>query len=272
MAQRKPDYEYLLGDGDAELDRLKFQQSVWGPITRRFFERLTVGRGWKCLDVGAGPGLVSMDLRERVGESGEVTALEPSEYYCDWFQQEIDRKRWSNMKILRGTSYDTPLPQAYYDLVFVRWVISFVPDPEVFLQPLAAAVSPGGIIAIEDYVHEGCTLFPQGGAWDRMPEAIRGWWRAGGGDPYVAAKLPSVLTRLGLKLVDYTPRCLAGGPDSPVMEWMGRFLKSQVPVMVDKGIMSPSEADAMREDWQKHLHNPETVFFSPFVVDVAGRR
>jgi hypothetical protein len=104
-----------------------------------------------------------------------------------------------------------------------------------------------------------------------MPEAIRAWWRAGGGDPYVAAKLPSVMKSLGLQTIDYTPNCLAGGPDSPVMEWMERFLTSQIPTMVEKNILSSAEAEQMRDDWQSHRENPNTVFFSPFVVDVAGR-
>ena len=272
MAQRKKDYEYLLGDGDAELDRLKFQRSVWGPVTRRFFDRLHVGQGWKCLDVGSGPGLVSMDLRQLVGDKGQVTALEPSEYYCDWFNREIAAHGWKNVSIIRGNSFESRLPENSFDLVFVRWVISFVPDPEAFLAPLVSTLKPGGVIAVQDYVHEGCALFPNGGIWDRMPEAIRAWWRAGGGDPCVAAKLLAVMQSLGLQVLDYTPNCLAGGPDSPVMEWMGRFLKSQMPVMVDKGILSQVDAQLMRNDWQAHRENPATVFFSPLVVDVAGRK
>jgi ubiquinone/menaquinone biosynthesis C-methylase UbiE len=271
MVHRKHDYEYLLGDGDAELDRLKFQQSVWGPTTRRFFGRLRVGQGWNCLDVGAGPGLVTIDLRHLVGDQGQVTALEPSEYYCDWFKQEIAVNNWRNVRIIRGNSFDTPLPEHYYDLVFIRWVIGFVPDPTAFLAPLISTLKPGGIIAVQDYVHEGCSFFPTGGILDRMPEAIRAWWRAGGGDPFVAAKLPSVMKALGLQMIDYTPNCLAGGPDNPVMEWMGRFLKSQIPVMVEKGILTSADAELVREDWQAHRENPDTVFFSPFVVDVAGR-
>ncbi|MEW5796987.1 MAG: methyltransferase domain-containing protein [Candidatus Zixiibacteriota bacterium] len=271
MARGRYDYEYLLGHSDAELDRLRFQHTVWGPVTRKFFDRLGVAEGWKCLDVGAGPGFVSLDLRERVGDSGEITALEPSELYRDWFRQEVEREGWSNVRILGGTSYDADLPRRHYNLVFVRWVISFVPDPKAFLIPLLDALTPGGIIALQDYVHEGCLLFPTGGPWDRMPEAIRAWWRAGGGDPYVAARLPAVMRNLGLKLIDYTPNCLSGGPDSSVMEWMGRFLKSQVPVMVEKRILTASEAEAMEADWSNHIDNPDTRFFSPLVVDVAGR-
>jgi len=265
-------YEYLLGDGEAEVDRLRFQHSVWGPITELFFDRLGVGPGWRCLDVGAGPGFVSMDLRRRVGNSGQVAALEPSEFFGQWLQQEINRGDWPNLQVLTGTSYEAPLPPDHYDLIFSRWVIGFVPDPEAFLQPLLKALKPGGIIAIQDYVHKGCALFPQGGAWDIFPEMMRQWWRSGGGDPFVGAQLPTAMKNLGLKIVDYNSTSLSGGPDSPVTEWMGRFVKSQLPVMVERRLLSKSEADAIMADWQAHRDNPSTIFFSPLVVDIGARK
>jgi ubiquinone/menaquinone biosynthesis C-methylase UbiE len=77
MLQQSTGSEYLLGINHEELERLRFQHSVWSAVTGSFFDRLHVRPGWKCLDVGAGPGFVSMDLQERVGEDGEVTALEP---------------------------------------------------------------------------------------------------------------------------------------------------------------------------------------------------
>jgi SAM-dependent methyltransferase len=266
------DYEYLLGDGDAELNRLKFQHSVWGAVTERFFDRLKVGEGWRCLDVGAGPGLVSIDIRKRVGESGEVVALEPSAFYRERFQGEILRRGWKNVRTKEGTSFDAQLPREHFDLIFIRWVIGFVPDPKSFLQPLIACLRPNGIIAIQDYVHEGCAMFPNGGAWDLFPDAMRKWWRVGGGDPYVGIKLPAVMRELGLLVIEYRPNTLSGGPESPVMEWIGRFQNSQLGVMVEKGLITQSQADAIERDWRGHQQNPDAIFFSPFVMDVAGRK
>ncbi len=268
----KPDYEYLLGDGAAEIDRLRFQHSVWGPVTERLFDRIGVKPNWRCLDVGSGPGFVSIDLRRRIGDCGEIAALEPSECFCDWLSGKDKQNNWDNVHIVSGTSYDAKLPPEYFDLVFTRWVIGFIPQPESFLQPLLAALKPGGIVAIQDYVHEGCALFPQGGAWDAFPEKMRQWWRSGGGDPSVAASLPDIVRRLGMSVNDYTPTSLTGGPDSPVVEWMGRFMKSQLPVMVERDLLTQVESEAMMADWRTHLENEATIFFSPFVVDLVAQK
>ena len=268
--QKKADY--LLGVNQIELERLRFQHSVWGPVTHKLFERLNIRKGWKCLDAGAGPGLVSMDLRERIGENGEITALDPSQFYLDWFQQEARKKEWTNVKCILGTAETASLPERYYDFIFSRWVISFVPDPEVFLKRLIASLRPGGIIALQDYYYEGLSLFPMGGAFDRMADAVRAYWRFGGGDPYVAGRIPAIYRKHGVKLTHYKPNVLSGDSNSAVMEWAHRFFSTHTQAMVDKKVIAQDEGDAMLSDWLVHRSNPATLFFSPIVVDMAGVR
>jgi SAM-dependent methyltransferase len=270
MPDIKAHDDYLLGVNQRELERLRFQHSVWGHITKKFFDRLNVGRGWRCLDVGAGPGLVSMDLRELVGETGEVTALDPSQFYLDCLGTQAHNKNWTNVKCVQGTAETTDLPSQYYDFVFVRWVIAFVPDPEKFLLPLLNALQTGGIIAIQDYYYEGLSLFPRGGIWDTMPDIVRAYYRSGGGDAYVTGKIPAIFRRHGVELADFTPTCLSGGPTSGVMEWAHRFFSLHIPLMAEKGVISREQADALMADWNAHRQNPDTLFFSPLVVDVAG--
>ncbi len=272
MTINKLGYEYLLGDGDKEIDRLHFQHTVWGPVTAKFFDRIGVSEGWRALDVGSGPGFVSFDIRHRIGSTGKLTALEPSASFRNWFAGRVSEQSWTNVTIVPGNSFEAELPQEFFDLIFVRWVIGFVPDHREFLSPLVAALKPGGIIAIQDYVHEGCALFPRGGAWDRFPEMMRQWWRSGGGDPYVGARVPKVMHELGLSVIDYTPTLLTGGPDSKVMEWMERFISTQLSVMVERKIASPAEAEAVLSDWNSHRTNSETIFFSPLVIDIAARK
>jgi SAM-dependent methyltransferase len=272
MPESKNHDEYLLGVNQQELERLQFQQGVWGANTRKFLGRLGVRNGWRCLDVGAGPGLVSIDLRGMVGEAGEVTALDPSPFYLEWLQREAASRGWNNVRCLQGTAEQAILPADTYDLVFVRWVVAFVPDLEKFLTQLFATVRPGGIIAIQDYYYEGLSLYPQGGACDKIADIVRAYYRSGGGDAYVTGRIPEVFGRHGFQLIDFTPTCLAGGPSSAIMEWAHRFFTVHFPIMAEKGIISREQSDQLLTDWQAHRQNQNTLFFSPLVVDVAGRK
>jgi ubiquinone/menaquinone biosynthesis C-methylase UbiE len=266
------DKEYLLGVNETEFERLRFQHGVWKQNTDSFLNRLNIRKGWKCLDVGAGPGFISLDLRLRVGAQGAVTALEPSEFYLEWLGKESKRRRWKNIETIVGTAETTPLAENHYNLIIVRWVIAFVPDPARFLLPLIRSLRKGGILAIMDYWYEGLSLYPQGGAFDRAADAVRKYYRSGGGDPYVTGKLPEIMRANGLRMIDFTPTQIAGGPDSAIIEWAHRFFVPHLPLMAGKGDCSKEEADAMLQDWLEHRKNPNTIFFSPIVVHVAGRK
>jgi ubiquinone/menaquinone biosynthesis C-methylase UbiE len=270
--ENKNNKEYILGVSKYELDRLKFQHSVWKEYTDKFFERLNMKNGWKILDVGAGPGFAAMDLLEKVGDSGEVTILEPAEYYLNYFKEYCLQNKIINTRYISGTVESSELPLDYYNLIFARWVIGFVPDAELFLDKLIRALTPGGIIAFQDYAYEGLAIYPRGGAFEKMPNAIRAYWRLEGGDPYIAARLPKMFKDRGIKLIDFTPISRAGNPDSPVYEWAHRFFKVHIQVMADKGIVTKQLADEMLADWLEHRNNPDSIFFSPIIVDVAGIR
>ena len=132
----KNNSEYVLGVNEYELERLKFQNGVWKEYTNKFFDRLNIKKGCRVLDVGAGPGFVAIDLLESTGNSGEVTILEPADYYLNYFKEYCAKNKISNTKYIQGTVESSELPKNYYDFIFARWVIGFVPDAELFLDKL----------------------------------------------------------------------------------------------------------------------------------------
>lgn len=266
------DKEYLLGANDAELQRLEFQHNVWKGITNGFFDRLTLQKGIRILDVGAGPGFVSIDLLERTGIESEITILEPSELFMNYIKEYSANKNITNFKFINDTVENTALPENYYDFIFLRWVIAFVANPELFLSKLVKSLAPNGVIAIQDYAYEGISLYPRGGAFDEIPDAVRKYYNSTGGDPYVTTKIPKLFKEQGITLIDFKPNVLAGGPASGVYEWANKFFSTHIQHMADKGIIPQDKADAMLADWIEHRNSEDSIFFSPIVVDVAGRK
>lgn len=264
--------EYLLGVNQYELDRLEFQHNVWKELTESFLDRLNIGAGMKVLDAGSGPGFVTMDLRKRVGDSGEVTALEPSKMYLDHFRNYSGEKGWNNTEFILGNAETAELPKGHFDLIFARWVIGFVPDPELFVKKLTLALKPGGILALQDYAFHGLNLYPRGGSYEKLSPAVEEYWKSTGGDLRIAARIPGIFKAEGLGLIDYKPNTLAGSPGSGVFEWHHLFLTQHVPLMAEKNIISIETGKEIIEDWNAHRANPDSLFFSPLVVDMAGKK
>lgn len=268
----KSEKDYLLGVNDFELNRLHFQHGVWKKVTDGFLNKTGLQKGWKVLDAGSGPGFVSFDIRKLIGDTGEITALEPSEVYLDHFRNFASENEWKNAETILGTAESAALPENYFDMVFSRWVIGFVPDPVKFISSLAGSLKPGGIIALQDYAFHGLNLIPRGGAYDKLPPYVMEYWKTTGGDLQIAERIPKIFKELGLEQIIYEPHSLAGDPESGIFKWHDLFITHHIPQMVQKGIMPSDIAEEILNDWNAHKNNPDSIFFSPLVVDMAARK
>ena len=70
---------YFASEADVEDEgaRLRLIEQASDPTTLAHLDRIGVGAGWRCLEVGAGGGSVAAWLGERVGPTGHVLALGP---------------------------------------------------------------------------------------------------------------------------------------------------------------------------------------------------
>jgi SAM-dependent methyltransferase len=263
---------YPLGTSDSELERLAFQHEVWGPVTRRFLERIGVARGARVLDLGCGPGLVSFDLARIVGEEGEVLALDESPRWIAHVEREAASKGIRNLRAVRLRVEEAELPAGRFDFVFARWVLSFVPDPAAVIRRVARALKPGGILAVEDYNHEGVSLFPESPGFRAVVRATRALYAKAGGDAWVAARAPAIFRAAGLELHSIVPNVLCGGPESGPFRWAGLFFPPFSASMEEQGLLGADERQAFLEEWAARERDPDAMFFSPIVVDAAARK
>jgi ubiquinone/menaquinone biosynthesis C-methylase UbiE len=264
--------QYPLGTSDQELERLRFQHEVWGPITRAFLARVGVAPGWKVLDLGCGPGLVTLDLAGMVGEEGEIVALDESPRWIEHVEREIRERRLSNVRAVRTRIQDADLPSETFDLVIARWVLSFLPEPANLVRRVSRALKQGGIFAVQDYNHDGVSLFPESEGFRAVVRATRAMYAQSGGDAWVAARAPAIFRQAGLETISIVPNVLCGGPGSDPFRWAGLFFPHFSGVMEEKGLLTSEERRRFLAEWSERERNPDAMFFSPIVVDAAGRK
>jgi ubiquinone/menaquinone biosynthesis C-methylase UbiE len=263
---------YILGTNQQELDRLGFQHKVWGGVTRAFLDRIGVSRGQRCLDLGCGPGFVVEDLLARVGPEGTVVALDESKLWVDYLTSRMRERGIDNVEIVQSRIQEVELEPASLDLVFARWVFSFLPDPAAIVKKLARALKPGGVFAIEDYNHEGISVFPESEGFKAVVRATRAMYVQSGGDPWIAGSMRRIFREARLETVEIRPNVMCGGPDSPVFRWAGRFFPHFSEAMVKKSLMTAGEREVFLREWGERERDPDAIFFSPFIVDAWARK
>lgn len=262
--------EYLLGTSDEELERLRFQHELWGPVTGAFLERAGLAAGQRVLDLGCGPGFLLEDLAAKVGPGGCLVGVDPSPRW-----EALLRERFGadpRVELVRGSVEQLELEPASFDLIVCRWVFCFLPDPAGAVGRLARALAPGGVLAIQDYNHEGISLFPASPGFEAAVRATRTWFAESGGDTWIGPKLPRHLRAAGLEVLPLNSTVLSGGPDSAVFRWADLFFGHFADLYRDQGRLGEEEHAAFRREWAERAGDPDAVFCSPILMDVAGRR
>ncbi len=133
------------------------------PLATEFLAATGVQPGWHALDVGCGPGALTVQLVERLG-SAAVTAIDPSESFI-----EAIRARLPEVDVRRGVAEQLPFPDNSFDLALTQLVVLFMADPVAGLAEMARVTRPGGVVGACVWDHAG-----GGGPLSLFWDAVRG--------------------------------------------------------------------------------------------------
>jgi len=203
---------------------------------------------------------------------GPVDAIEPSAAFSAGLRRLSKRDRFGDGTLWQCNLIDAPLPRNTYDLIFARWVFLFLPNPEAHLKKLAAALKPGGRLAIEDYSRWTLRMVPEPIEWEDFLKADGAFFDTQGGDVNIGARLPALFERAGLTVTDITPTTKVGHPGSAVWKWLTTYFLGILPRYAPLRPFTPKKAAALRRHWLAAARKKMSVLISPTVVDVVGKK
>ena len=168
-------------------------------------DRLGLREGWRCVDVGAGGGDVTVALAEIVGRDGRVYAVDSDPGARD----EVARAAAAHAQVIAVTQAgeDLLLPEPV-DLAFCRFLLMHVHEPVVVLGRMAQAVRGGGWVVAQEPITSAGRV---GGQPLSMPDARH---------PDVGARLPALARDAGLDIVDAWAEAPAGVGPGPVHDYL----------------------------------------------------
>ncbi|GAA3931398.1 class I SAM-dependent methyltransferase [Microbacterium soli] len=140
----------------------------------------------RLLDVGAGPGTITVDFASRVAH---VTATEISDEALRLSQALAAEQGAANIDFSVEDVHALSFADDGFDIVHAHQVLQHVGDPVQALREVRRVTRPGGLVAVRDADYAGFIWYPLLPELDEWLRLYREAARANGGEPDAGRRL-----------------------------------------------------------------------------------
>lgn len=194
--------EYLFHNQnqEPEVARMKMIEQLFDPVTIQHLETTGVDEGWRCLELGAGAGSVMRWMRERVGSSGSVVAIDRK---VEHLRGVVD----PSIQLIDGDFADAQL-DGDLDLAHCRFVLIHNRNGDALLRKMCDLLRPGGHLVVEEPDFTCARHLNQhaDGCDRRIHDAVCRAFEDRSLDPAYGLTLPRKIESAGLEIVDVDSR------------------------------------------------------------------
>ena len=120
--------------------------------------------GLTLLDVGCGPGSITVDLAALVHPS-RVLAIDVSDTAIAATRSAVAERGLDNVEAREGSVYE--LDGESFDVIYAHQVLQHLSDPVGALRKMRSALTPEGMVAVRDSDYAGMLWAPRPPALDR---------------------------------------------------------------------------------------------------------
>lgn len=195
---------YVIAGGYEGKERLKLLAEVLQPTTLRLLQHnAKLSEGMRCLDVGCGGGFVTALMADIVGPEGKVVGVDSDEEILTLARADAETENRRNVTFLKLDAinqhqHENQHRHDYYDLVYARFLLTHLPNPQHCLDSMFRSSKRGGQVVVEDIDFTGSFSYPPNHAFQRHAELYQQVVTKRGADPNIGPKLPLMLRRAGL--------------------------------------------------------------------------
>jgi SAM-dependent methyltransferase len=227
--------------------------------------------GLDLLDLGCGPGTITLDLAARVAP-GRVLGIDAS-------AEVIEQARASGggqVEFTVGDAYAVDAPAASFDVVHAHQVLQHLTDPPAAVTEAARLLRPGGVLAVRDSDYAGFFWAPASARLDRWLELYHQLTARNGVEADAGRHLPSWVRAGGFDdLTVTTSSWVFADPDSRAW-WAGLWAdrvrrSSYASQAIDYGLSDEAELAAIEDGWREWARTRDGVFVVPSVEVIARR-
>ncbi|WP_150308607.1 methyltransferase domain-containing protein [Planctomonas psychrotolerans] len=209
--------------------------------------------GLSLLDVGSGPGTITVEFGERLAP-GRVVGIDAAETIVRSARSTAADHEVSNVEFEIGDAYALDFPDDSFDIVHAHQTLQHVADPVAVLREMRRVAKPGGLVAARDVDYSGVVLYPESpglSAWAALYQRVH---RSNGGEPDAGPRLKAWARAAGFRDVTASASIWCFSSDAE-RDWWGnswavRVTESAFGVQaVERGFATASDLEDIRNAW-----------------------
>ncbi|KAF2022048.1 S-adenosyl-L-methionine-dependent methyltransferase [Aaosphaeria arxii CBS 175.79] len=227
----------------------------------------------QILDVGCGPGTITVDLASRVPQ-GLVYGIDPSADVIAKARKHAEEKGVTNVRFEVGDVFDWErldgVEQGSFDVVHAHQVLQHLQDPRgALVEMKKLAKAEGGIVAVRDADYAAMTWYPGDipglQTWQRLYIAVA---RSIKCDPNIGRRLHAVALEAGFPRSDIDASCGVWTFSTPdeLAWWCGLWAERVVQSnfkksAIESGLATEEDLQAVAQSWRE-LEKREDGWFA----------
>lgn len=223
--------------------------------------------GQRVLDVGSGPGTISIDLARRVAP-GTVVGIDSSAEVVEQATGLASDNGIETVSFSVGDVYALDFPDASFDVVHAHQVMQHLARPIDAMREIRRVLKPGGVFAARDVVYGSTSWYPALPALDSWLRTLLTVHRGNGGDPDAGRSLKAWARHAGFASVTSSASMWCFATDAE-RDWWGstwaeRALESSFAAQaIETGTASLNDLHAMADGWRYWAADADGWFGMP---------
>lgn len=230
--------------------------------------------GKRVLDIGCGPGSITLDFGELVGPQGLVIGVEPQDAVLATARAAAQAGSDHTTRFERADVFALPYDDASFDIVHAHQVLQHLSNPVAALREMRRVTAPGGVVAARDADYPAMSWWPLLPELDRWRELYLAAARAQHASPDAGRQLRAWANAAELGNVQITSSTWTYAT-TELTTWWGnswheRALHSQFAEETQRlGLTDAAELQKIARAWRSWGEHPDAVFVMPHVELLA---